>query len=236
MEKGRKVVIPIILGVLAITLIGGCSTGTTKEGNASNTATGKNTSSESKGGKALTAKDIEKNIETTAAVIKSGKLVVFVKNNNAVALDMEIEAEFYDADGKVVGSAEEDVAGAGKNSEIAVELYDTPDSWDNYKIYVDAEETEYDVYFDKIKINHNNTKENVAVQVTNESEEEIEYIEAAVVYYKDNVPVGYQYDTSSEIKPGRSANFNIDHDWDKNYKDIKYDSYKVFVNEAYSFK
>ena len=105
----------------------------------------------------------------------------------------------------------------------------------HYKIYADVEATNKYSYFDKIDIKHSNNNKNIAVQVTNNSNDNIDYITIAVVYYQGNTAVGIEDGIKSDIKQGRSANFNIDYAYDKKYNDVKFDSYRVYVTEAYSY-
>lgn len=179
--------------------------------------------------------DLEKNITTSAEVSKRDRLIVFVKNDNKVAVDMNVEVEFYDKDNNIVGSDTKTLTAVGKNAEVAIEMWDTPESFDNYKIYVDVENTREKCYFDDLEVKHNDTGEQVAVQIKNNSEDTIEYVSATIVYYQNNKVVGYDDDMESDVKAGRSANFNFDYPYDNNYDDVKYDSYKVFIAEAYSY-
>ena len=207
----------------------------TNTASGSNTSSGSNSSSSSSSENNYSPSELEKNVVTSGAVTKRGKLVAFVTNNNEVAVDMEIEVEFYDSNNVIVGSDEAHMYAVGAGAEIATELWDTPDSWDNYKIYVDLEQADYQSYLDKISINHSQTKDNIAVQVTNNSEDTIDYMSVSVVYYQGEEVVGFNNNSASEVKPGRSGNFNLSFPYDKNYKTLRFDSYKVFVNSAYSY-
>lgn len=215
--------------VLSFVILTGCSKSATPNstGANENTNSGKNENSSSE--------NLGKNITSSGSVTERGKLVVFAKNNNNVAVDMEIEVEFYDANNTIVGSDSEELLGIGSNGEIAVEMYDTPENFDNYKIYVDVEKTNEISYYDQLEVAHNNSGEEIAVQVKNNSQDVIEYISVSVVYYQGDKVVGIDDDIESDIKSGRAANFNLDFPYDKNYDDIEFDNYKVFVNGAYSF-
>ena len=210
-------------------------TGCDKNSESSNTATGKNLNNNQKKSVNKVTNDLEKKIKTSGAVTSEGKLVVFVTNENSVAVDMKIEAEFYDADGTIVGSDDEILEAVGSDSEIVVEMYSTPESFDNYKIYVDVNQSSFTTFFDKLEISHNNNGEEIVVQVKNNSSDEIEYMTVAVVFYQGDKVVGYDSDVASKIKSGRSGNFKLMYPYDKNYHDIYYDNYKVFVTEAYTY-
>lgn len=231
----------LTLFILVVLVVGltGCSD---KQENSSgtNTSTGTNNSSvnnnnNNNNNQNVSGSELEKNITSSGAVTDLGKLVVFVKNNNKVAVDMEIEVEFYDANGTIVGSDSDDLQAVGANAEIAIDMWSTPSSFDNYKIYVDVEQADEISYFDNVELVHNNNGKEIAVQIKNNSNDTIEYITASVVYYQGDKVVGYDDSIESDIKSGRSANFTLDFPYNKNYKNVKFDNYKVFITEAYSY-
>ena len=174
-------------------------------------------------------------ITSNGALTKRNRLVVFAKNNNNIVIDLTIEVEFYDANNALVSSGKEYLYGVGSGAEVAVEIYDTPSSFNSYKIYADAEETSYTkTFFDSIELSHNRA-DKVVAQVKNNSTSTIDTISAAVVYYQGTTVVGYDEETAFDVKPGRSGNLNFFEPYDNNYDDVEYDNYKVFINEAYSY-
>lgn len=223
----KKKVVSLLTIVFGVLLVSGCAP---KVPN----STGNNTSSGTVNSKPT--EQLEKNIKSSGALTESGKLVVFAKNNNKVSIDLNIEVEFYDESGTLVGSDKESLYSVGAGSEVAVELYDTPSSFAKYEIYTDATvESITKSYADSIEITHNKT-ENVVAQVKNNSDDVISAMQVAIVYYQGDKVVGYDYGYESDIKPGRSGNFNFSNPYNSNYDDISYDNYKIFVNEAYSYK
>lgn len=222
-----------VLAILFVGLLTGCSNDA--EPNSTGTNPNSNGSSSSNQSESYTSSELEKNITSSGAITELGKLVVFVKNSNKVSVDMGIEVEFYDANGTIIGSDSEDLLAVGSNGEIAVEMWSTPETFDNYKIYVDVEQTDENSYYNQVEVTHNNNGKEIAVQVKNNSQDVIEYITVSVVYYQGDKVVGIDDSIESDIKNGRSANFNLDFPYNKRYDDVKFDNYKVFVNEAYSY-
>ncbi len=182
-----------------------------------------------------TSSSIEKNITARGEKALNSTFVVFAKNDNRFAVDMEIEVEFYDAQGKFLGSSSDDLMAVGAGKDIAIEMLNAPANFATYEIYVDAEETEETQYFDEISMTHNNTGEGIVVQVKNNSDEMIEFITVSVVYYNQGKVVGLADAIDSDVKAGRSGNFNLNYPYDSNYENVQFDDYKVFVNEAYSY-
>ena len=218
----------LFLSVVALIIITGCNN------NAKPSSTGTNTSSGS-GSDSKEDLKLSENITSSGAITADGKLVVMATNGNNVAVDMSIEVEFYDANGTIVGNGNDMLEAVGPKAEIATEIYGTPDSFNNYKIYVDVEKTDNISYFDKLELTHNNNGEDIIVQVKNKSDDVIEYMDVSVVYYKENKVVGYDDDLQLDVKAGRSGNFTLHFPYDKRYKDVSFDNYKVYINQAYSY-
>ncbi len=174
-------------------------------------------------------------IKTEAIQIPSGKLVVISKNENKVGVDLNIEVEFYDENKAFLGSAEEYSFGLAAGRETAIEIYDTPENFATYEVFTDATKTYSATFFDKVELTHSNNGENIIVQAKNNADVVIDTIRVAVIYYKDGQPVGYEYDIETDIKAGRNANFELYYPEDKNYRDIPFDTYKVYLNSAESY-
>ncbi len=229
----KKLYLLLLVAILTFSITTGCSNnGENNEG--TNTSTGTNDQAENTNPQNPSV-DLAQNVSSSGTMTQEGKLVVLVKNNNNVAVDLDIEVEFYDADGLIAGSDSDSLMAVGANAEVAVEMYSTPESFDNYKIYVDVTATEQISYFDKVELVHNNNGEEIVVQVKNNSQDEIDYIEVGIVYYQGDKVVGYDYDNEIDIKPERSANFSLYYPHDDDYDDVNFDTYKVFINEAYSY-
>ena len=229
---GKKLLKLIMLGLLIINLTGckkekcQCDTALT------NTYVGTNGNANEQH---YTSEELEKNIKTSGVVAEDGNLIIFTTNENQVNVDMTFEISFYDADGKIVGSDKEYLRSVGPNSETAIRIWLLPDYYDSYTIYVDAEQSGAKCYIDQIELSHNNNGENVLAQIKNNSQDIIETITVSVVYYKDNQPIGINIDYESDIKPERLANFTFSYPRNKNFKKINFDSYKIFINEVYSY-
>lgn len=178
---------------------------------------------------------LSKNINSNGAVTKKGKLIVFVENKNDVNVDMKIEVEFYDENNNIIGNDSEEINAVGSNSKIAIDMYSTPDKFDNYKIFIDAKETTDISYFDKIEIKHNSSGNAIAVQAINNSNEDIEYIGTSIVFYKDNNVIGYDDGIKDNIAPTRSANFTFNYPTDKKYQKVEFDNYEIFLTYAISY-
>ena len=175
------------------------------------------------------------NVEYSVFQTIRNENIMIGKNTNNGINDIEIEVEFYDKDDNFLGSSNEDLESVTKNSEFAVELYGSPENYDHYKVFVEVEESDDYSYTDKLKATSNDTGEKIVGQIKNTTDDEIEYIEIAIVYYKDKKVVGHSDTLESAVKPGRTANFEFEYPYDNSYDDVEFDTYKVFINEAYTF-
>ena len=130
----KKLYLLLVVASLTLAIVTGCSNnGGNNEG--TNTSTGTNDQSgnnSTQQGEATS--NLAQNVSSSGAITKEGKLIVFIKNNNNTAVDLDIEVEFYDADGMIAGSDSDILMGVGANNEVAVEMYGTPEEFDNYKI------------------------------------------------------------------------------------------------------
>ena len=220
----KKICSFLLCGFLILSL-SGC--GNDPNTNNSNQARGTNNKNE------FNAETIEKNISITgSAEAEDGTLVAIVKNNNKESVSLEVEAVFYDENGDSVGS-DTNYLSIYNNQEMACNFYNTPSDYSNYEINIKAEDNYYNNYSNQVDIKDNNTGEQITVQVTNNAGEDIEYVDTAVVFYRDGKIVGYDEDYSDDLRDEKTATFNINYPYNENYYDVTFDEYKVYVS-AYS--
>ncbi len=175
---------------------------------------------------------LSQKISYKAETSAKNELILFIKNDNSVDTDVDIEIEFYDANDKLISSEKEYIDGFTAGSEIVKKVYDTPDDYDNYKVYFDAKKTNYKIYKNQISQDENETEDEIIIQLKNNSNETIENIEVAIVFYKNNKVIDAETEFEYDIKSGRSANIEFSKPYD-NYLDYTdYDNYKIFINTA----
>lgn len=229
MKKTKKIILSLVM-IMCLFLTSACGS-SKSEDEGSNTTSGTNTNSSSN-----SKSSSEKlSVTTSAEVAKSGDLIVYITNDEKTTVDVDVEVEFYDADGKIVGTDEFYLNGIKSGTTTASEAYNSTDDWESYKVYADAEETIYTSYLSEVSETHNDNKEEIIVQVSNDSEDEINTISASVVFYKGDEVVGISEDSDFDIKSGRTANLTFYYPYDKNYDDLDFDTYKVYINEAYTY-
>ena len=179
---------------------------------------------------------LSENISNTQHVLTDGNIVVIAKNNNKELVELEIEVELYDESGTYLGKESDYLTAFAPNSEAALIFKLSDLNYDTYKIYFDAKKSNEISYLDQIEIVHNDNGEEIVAQIKNNSNNTIEEINASIVYYQGDKVVGYEYDYDINIQSGRSANLEFSYPYDRNYDNIRFETYKIFVNTAYSYK
>ncbi len=220
----KKILVCLLCSTILAFLLTGCGNSTVDESNQSSGIASSD----------FDAEKIEENISISEIdEALDGSLVAIIKNGNDEDVSLEIEAVFYDADENSLGS-DSCILSIYKNQEMACEFYDTPSNYSNYEINITAEENYYINYSNQIEITNNDTGEKIVVQVTNNAGEELESIVVAVVFYKDGKLVGFSSSYDYNLRDGNKSTFNIYYPYDKNYDDVSFDEYKVYVS-AYNY-
>ncbi|MBQ7104784.1 MAG: hypothetical protein IJN90_02895, partial [Bacilli bacterium] len=179
--------------------------------------------------------ELSKNIETRVEIAKDGTFIVFAKNNNKKTVEIEIDVEFFDASGKSIDDDYVISLGLGANSELADEIY-APETYNTYKITVDAEEASDDSLYDKVSYTHKQTNNNVIVTVKNNADKTIEDIDMTIVFYDGDKALSMDYDYIYDLGAGQTKDitFYAPYDYDT-HQYFKYTSYKVYLNDAYNW-
>lgn len=176
----------------------------------------------------------ESNIDYETYFTDNGEMIIIATNNNSKNVEIDVEVEFYDKNKKFVGVESDYIDVSSKGSKFAMSFSDVPKSYDSYKVYIDIEEIDYDSFLGDLKSVSEKMDDKVVVQIKNTIGKKIEFIKAVIVFYKDDVVVGFDELIEDDVKPGRSANFEFDYPLDDEYETIKIDKYEVFINEAYT--
>lgn len=150
-----------------------------------------------------------------------------IKNDSPYNLDISADANFYDKDKNLIG--------AKNNEQEAVEsgcstlLYFMPDedySDMEYELNV-SEEEYFECVQSDLSYKVTEAEDKVILSVTNNGDKPAEFVEAYVLFFKGDSPVGfssnYVIDDDSELKPGKTLNQEMDC-----YEE--FDSYKVFLS------
>lgn len=160
---------------------------------------------------------------------------LITNNSGAQIGDLEIQFLFYDADGKIIGTAKDghDAVLPGSTVTSFVSELDVPQNFDHmdYKLSVDVEANSgYKNHAVKVEIETNIGEDCVILQITNNADVAIEELEYSVVFYKDGKVTGMGYGVDVyDIAVGDTVIEEYS-SWG-----VDFDTYKVYINQAHTF-
>ena len=184
-----------------------------------------------------------KNISATYYDLGNGVIGV-LKNNNKAAIEVEMRVLYYDADGKLIDQNTNEIYCLSKGNTCALEVTGPYDSdynslpYSSYKVELKAEnisESKLD-YIKSIEVENTNTGSKVISHVTNTGDNKIEFTQLAIIFFDaDGNAIGYDYHYADVEQSGDTDYLNFEYPYDDNYDTVIPDSYRVYVNEAYSY-
>lgn len=183
-------------------------------------------------------------VSHTEYLTESGKMVIIFQNDGSTPIpDFDAEITFLDADGKMM-AVKSDGHDAVLPGAQVVSIIDLPrDSnfsivaYDSYEISikVNSQAKLYENLKESLKIEDNKGVNGAIAKVTNNSAKTIDELEMVAVYYKGDKVVGASEVEERDIASGESVTLEFSVPYDKNYRSISFDSYKIFVNQAHNF-
>lgn len=179
------------------------------------------------------AEQMKKNI-TLAEENKlyDGSLLFTYENNNNVVSVVEFEIEFYDVDGKFLGSAKEYAYPAPYSKFlIKINKFSVKEGYEKYEIKLNVSDYELiPIDIDTSKFVINDTGEAILVQYNNNSDTQIDNLELCILYYGNEKIVGAECSSSTDTKPGSNANFEFEYYYANNYEGMDFDTYRFAVS------
>ena len=220
MKKRLFGIFVIFMGVLFLT---GCGISVTNKKSNNNTNVD------------ISSDELNKNITLDGKKAISGDFIIFANNKNDYSVDLTITVEFFDENNSLIKKGSAYISSVIPNTEIAVEIYDTPKNYSSYKATPNATVSSYSkTYNDQIKITDKKEKE-VIVEIKNNSDDTIDYVEASIIYYQGENIVGIDESMIAELESGKTLYMNFYNPHDNDYNELTYDSYKIYVNSAYTY-
>ncbi len=186
-----------------------------------------------------TIKEVEYELQDTGKGV-----VVILKNNNSCHVYVTASIIFY-RNGKAVGTSMDYNDAFEKGQTCALFLlgpigsdYEFLD-YDDFKISIQTKAADEDLICVSSKINiiSDFGIDNVCVTAKNNSGKSLSLVDIVCVFYDSNGnAVGYDnYPSSSCENIGGEDFLSFDFPIDKNYNTIKPNSYKIYVNRAYTY-
>lgn len=176
------------------------------------------------------------NIIISAERLANNKMIVKTENQNANMIsNVRVQIIFYDAENKPVAISEKNIDVLFPNIVNIQEIYDAPESFSRYDFLVTKP---YDtqrpvVNYEDITVELvSESTSNINLQVTNNTNKEIDSVEIGVIYYSGENVVDYDTRSVYDLKSGASEEENI-------YKystNGEYDRIEYFVNDVYIYE
>ena len=180
-----------------------------------------------------------KNIDYKDYVLEDGSILLLLKNNNVEEVTINVDIYYYDENNNFISSDDNALYALRNDEEGALLLYEPDTPYKSYKIKIDAyKNLSYNSYRKDItfKTEDNKTYGELNVHYTNNSNDKLDMIIIGAVFYKDGKMIGFDYDSEYEIEKGQSSTIDILYPYDTNYEDLDFDSYKVYVIDAISYR
>lgn len=176
-----------------------------------------------------------KNIE-----VKSTKLddtiILFLTNKNNITIDTDITINFYDKKKKLIANSEDTYSAITPKKEIVIS-FEVFKDYDYYEITLSSQKTKYTNYENDISIaeNDNKKEKEITFEINNNSKNTIEYIEIAILFYKNKQLVAHDSKYIFKLKKDKKATIEFIYPYTDEFKELEFDSYKVYTNEACSY-
>lgn len=185
------------------------------------------------------AKKAVANIDTTVSDMGNGLIVQF-KNNYSLAINMTVNVVYYDANGTIVGTAEDDNYYFESGKECAIRLSGPYNSdyediqYSSYKLKLSAEPAPswMKSMVPYLSAEGSFGSDNLIVTVSNSGKDNLDTVALAVVYYKDGKVIGFD---SGYAKPDAGGKDYVQFmfPYDSNYETIHPSDFKVYINHCY---
>jgi len=177
---------------------------------------------------------LEKNITTKYEIAKDGKVIALMKNSNNKDVKIKLETVFYDESNNPIGN-DSNYLDLAANQETPRIIYNAPKTG-FAKCEFNIEINEYNSFYEDCSedfaIKDNDTERGLVVQATNNSSKTADTLKVIVIFYQNGKIVGSGLESEYDLDSGKTATFTITHPHDNNYKDVTYDSYKIYITAS----
>ena len=176
------------------------------------------------------------NIIVSAESLANNKMIIKTENKNTnIISNVRVQIIFYDAENKPVAISKKNIDALFPNVVNIQEVYDAPESFARYDFLITKP---YDtqrpiINYEDIKVELlSESTSNINLQVTNNTNKEIDSVEIVVIYYNGENIIDYDTRSVYDLKSGKSEEESI-------YRystDSEYDRVEYFVNDVYIYE
>ena len=160
------------------------------------------------------------------------ELALVYKNDNADIVGIDVEVEFYDANGGLLGTATDYTYAPGnKEFYVIVSKYDIGDSYATYKTNIKASfigNFEY-LSIPQAELKVNDTGEKLTVQYTNTTDKTISSLDTCIVYYNSAEIVQIDCNLNFDVAPSANSNTEFWYSWLKD-DGLVYTHYELYAD------
>ena len=167
-------------------------------------------------------------------------VIVIIKNNYKYSVRLTVDCLYYASSGLMVGKSSDSCYLLEKGRECALMCYNPYDSnyedvdYSSYKINLNVEEPYAKGNAAGISYSGNFGADNVMVTVQNHGDK-ADWTEIAIVFYKNNIPVGYNTKMAKVENPGSTDYLQFSFPHDREYNTIYPDNFKLYLQSSYSY-
>ena len=169
----------------------------------------------------------------TAYVASNKNLGIMLYNTSEKTNDVIVTVNYLSGDGKTVGIATETVNALEPKREAAIVLANDTD-WDTFDISVKESESKNTSLSKNIKYTHKNTGRNIELTIKNETDKTINTLSFSVAYFdKNHDLVGFTTSSDLTIEGKSDGTIKLDYPRNERNRKITFDTYEVYLNQAY---
>ena len=154
----------------------------------------------------------------------SKNIFLLITNDSGKDCDLDINVDFFNAEGKIVGTTSSSVDAVGKGTTICEDFY-CDEVFTTYEYKVVASENSYAPVDQDLAADVSVLTNKVIVSITNNGKAPAKYVWYDVFFYNKGQLVGHNYsyceDSDSEIKPGETERSECSFYGDGGFDDAK---------------
>ena len=189
------------------------------------------------GCKKANEKEIELDINEIKAIktiTKDNELLLTIKNPYKENINIEVTITYYDSKENEIDFDYDFVEciSSGETVYLGFDLID--DNYSDYKIEIVPKiNPRLKNKKDKIKFKTTKNNKNLEVELINQGEETIDIVNIIVLYYKNELIIGYDIAASVNLEPNKTNKVKLYPPYQGD-KVLNYDRYDIKINEAYT--
>ncbi|BCJ94719.1 hypothetical protein acsn021_22880 [Anaerocolumna cellulosilytica] len=190
----------------------------------------------------LTSEQATENIQYVTQETNDG-LIVILQNDNTLDVATEVKVVYYGKNGDIVSTDNYHIK-TMKSGGLAVVDFNYPRNKNNKKIKYDRFEIiptvtmdsvpQLKSYVNEVSVSSTIGTDGIIAKVTNNSNVTLNEIDLIILYYSNNILVGYKKQNVNNLKSKKSKKVEFAIPLDNNNYDILYDNYNIIINEAYT--